>query len=252
MEELTHYESTGVRTYFLSLTYDEDNVPRTPDNEKTLNKKKFLQWLKDTQKALGNFRYYAIGEYGDDTFRPHYHLALFPETDGQAYAVLNRWADKYGTIRQCDPLTLKRARYLANYTAKKLSKPNDARLKKHQEPEFRTSSRNPPLGAAFAEKLITHYSNPKAARLIKERGDIDRTFRVEGQIYPIGDWVLTKVRQELGIPVLHRDRIKANPNYLDYHETFEADVDPELGQRMERQLEAMQRRKRWRNHHGRL
>ena len=69
MEWLYHPE----RSYFFTFTI-------SPEHETgSLNKKYFHQWLKDTQKAIGRFRYYAIGEYGDKSGREHYHLAVFPE-----------------------------------------------------------------------------------------------------------------------------------------------------------------------------
>ena len=73
--------------YFLTLTYDDDHVPRSGyyDEETgewfdtfTLRKKDLQKFHKDLRKKLygsdkGEFRFFACGEYGDQTFRPHYH-----------------------------------------------------------------------------------------------------------------------------------------------------------------------------------
>ncbi len=189
----------------------------------TLRKKPFLKWVNNVQREIGKFRYYAIGEYGDYTFRPHYHMAVFPTTSCKTERLGDLWSKGFHTVSE---LNHERARYLANYTTKKLTKNTDERLKGDQEPEFRTSSRNPPLASACVDILHAHYTKSGAARLIKERGDVERTIRFDNKIYPIGQWPLSKLRQKLGIPALHRDRIKANPNYLKFHEAQESIWDP--------------------------
>ena len=149
-------------------------------------------------------------------------MALFPSQHCKVADLLAYWTKGFTS---CTELNHARARYLANYTTKGLTKNTDERLQRDQEPEFRTSSRNPPLGAAFVAVLANHYARGTAKKLLDERGDVERSFRVDGKIYPLGDWALTKLRKLTSIPLLHRDRIKANPNYLDFHETQEAECD---------------------------
>ena len=61
---------------FMTLTYDEYNVPFNYYLDKT----HLTKFLKRYRKRLGHkIRYYAIGEYGDETWRPHFHLAIFSE-----------------------------------------------------------------------------------------------------------------------------------------------------------------------------
>lgn len=76
---------------FLTLTYDNETVPRTPSGLLTLKKdhlKTFLKslkqahdrWFEDTLKCTPpdhRIKYYAVGEYGTKTMRPHYHAILF-------------------------------------------------------------------------------------------------------------------------------------------------------------------------------
>lgn len=57
--------------YFLTLTYDDEHV-------KDLNKRDVQLWLKRFRKAHpGKVAYFVNGEYGETTFRPHYHAILF-------------------------------------------------------------------------------------------------------------------------------------------------------------------------------
>ncbi len=211
---------------FFTFTYAEEHLhwTLTEDGNRvsSLHKKSFLTWLNNVQRQTGKFRYYAIGEYGDFTFRPHYHLAVFPSQHCQTQLIGPLWTKGFFSVSE---LTHERARYLANYTTKKLTKPTDERLERNQEPEFRTSSRNPPLASACVDILYAHYTKPKNRRLIEARGDVERTIRFDNKRYPIGEWPLANLRKKLGIPALHRDRIKANPNYLKFHESQEAECD---------------------------
>lgn len=64
---------------FLTLTYDEQNVPLGKDDMQCLHKPDYQSFMKrlrhlPTTKPL---RYYAVGEYGGETLRPHYHAIMF-------------------------------------------------------------------------------------------------------------------------------------------------------------------------------
>ena len=227
MEYATHEGESA----FVTLTYDNDSLPVTLDHVPTLRKRSFLNWVRSSRRA-GGFRYYAVGEYGELSLRPHYHMAVFCEPGVRIGEILERW--RSGFV-QSSPLNLERARYLAAYTAKKLTKADDERLEPDQEPEFRTSSKRPPLGAAFvevaADRWLTHGKG-----IIDARGDVERTFRVDGRIFPFDEWALKQIRSHCGIPLLHRERAE-HPAYLEWHETQEAIFD-------EQEL------KRWEINHG--
>lgn len=71
---------------FLTLTYDQESVPRSYDSHNKLHyslKKIDLQlFIKRYRRyleynKLGDIRYYAVGEYGSKTYRPHYHAIIF-------------------------------------------------------------------------------------------------------------------------------------------------------------------------------
>lgn len=234
MENITNYDSYQLEAWFITLTYNDQTVPVQADYVQTLQKKKTLRWISDQQKTAGYFRYYAVGEYGELSGRPHYHLALFPRAPKQVGDICTAWENRFGYTK-ADPLNPERARYLANYTTKKLTKADDSRLLPGMEPEFRTSSRHPPLGAEFAAGLARFWSQPKGKKLIEERGDIERCFRYQGKIYPIGDWVLTEARKMLGIPILHRDRLQ-HPRYEEFHELQEAIWEPDQAKALEARL----------------
>ena len=70
---MTHEASTHDHNCFLTLTYDEANLPRHGQ----LLKRDLQLFFKRLRKLMGPFRYVACGEYGDLRRRPHFHVALF-------------------------------------------------------------------------------------------------------------------------------------------------------------------------------
>ena len=81
-----------IHNYFITLTYDEKNLPVNKLNQKTLKKKDFQNFMKRLRKATKGektwvnpvtgkteqpIRYFACGEYGEKTKRPHYHAIIF-------------------------------------------------------------------------------------------------------------------------------------------------------------------------------
>lgn len=60
---------------FVTLTYDEEHVPR----DMSVNKKDVQDFHKRLRKHFlpGDMRFYLVSEYGDHTFRPHYHGLYF-------------------------------------------------------------------------------------------------------------------------------------------------------------------------------
>lgn len=80
------FNACKTSAYFVTLTYDDDHEPFTSEHidgvyEPTLVKdhvKKFLHDLRDDRSNRSmKLRYFLVGEYGEDTGRPHYHIALF-------------------------------------------------------------------------------------------------------------------------------------------------------------------------------
>lgn len=65
--------------HFLTLTYSDENLPRSPTGFPVVVKRDVQLWLKRFRKLLSPFkvRYFAVSEYGTQTFRPHYHVILF-------------------------------------------------------------------------------------------------------------------------------------------------------------------------------
>lgn len=77
---LIQQEKISLSAHFITLTYDTDHVPFTKKGFMSLDKRDVQLFFKRLRKAHGsasNIKYYAVGEYGGQTFRPHYHAIVF-------------------------------------------------------------------------------------------------------------------------------------------------------------------------------
>lgn len=64
--------------FFITLTYNEENVPTSSNGEFTLRKEDLQKYFKRLRKLNEEkLKYYAVGEYGGQFKRPHYHVILF-------------------------------------------------------------------------------------------------------------------------------------------------------------------------------
>lgn len=71
----------SISAHFLTLTYDTEHVPITTKGYMTLKKTDIQKFFKRLRKCHGkkhrSIKYYAVGEYGGQTLRPHYHIVIF-------------------------------------------------------------------------------------------------------------------------------------------------------------------------------
>lgn len=150
--------------WFITLTYDDDHLPVCevfdPDTGEcfdfgTLCKRDLQLFWKRLRKAIEpqRIRYYACGEYGDHTFRPHYHAIVFGlhledleywQFDGRftyytSQFLADTWQNGRVIVAQA---TWETAAYTARYVMKK-AKDNGKYITDEYciEPEFVTMSR---------------------------------------------------------------------------------------------------------------
>ncbi len=108
---------------FVTLTYDDEHVPYLGEPSlpyyASLYPRDLTLFLKRLRKSLGDNRlkYYACGEYGSKTYRPHYHLIIFGLGFLDEPLISKCW-DK-GFIK-LDPVNVQTVNYVAGYVQKKL------------------------------------------------------------------------------------------------------------------------------------
>jgi len=124
------HELIGKSGCFITLTYDEKNLPENG----TLVKEHFQLFMKRLRRFVEptKIKYYGCGEYGEKTNRPHYHAVIInwmPDREG-----LYRPSGKYYASRQLEKLwmfgnntvgtiTNDSVQYVCGYIRKKLYGP---------------------------------------------------------------------------------------------------------------------------------
>lgn len=186
---------------FVTLTYDDANLPA----DRSLCPRDLQLYLKRLRKAVSpsRFRFYAVGEYGDQTNRPHYHVGFFgyPGCDnGRSVYRLGRgnccyWCDLVrdtwgkGNI-DVGELVPDSAQYLAGYVTKKMTSKDDPRLM-GRHPEFARQSNRPGIGAVAMQAVATvllHYN----------REDVPLALAHGTKELPLGRYLRRKLREAMG------------------------------------------------------
>lgn len=120
LESLSHDDNC-----FVTLTYDDDHVPIVDHLDYvaqlplTLRPSDMTLFFKRLRRDLGDARikYYYCGEYGDHTFRPHYHAVIFGIGKEYQSVIQDNWP--YGHV-DVGSVTLLSCNYVAGYIQKKL------------------------------------------------------------------------------------------------------------------------------------
>ena len=111
--------------FFCTLTYNDESLLGLPFHATSQLrmplKFHYQRWLKRLRKALqpAKVRYFLCHEYGDESFRPHYHVILYLDKSislsEMRCLVSDTWT--YGNV-VCDFVTQSRIHYLTKYVTK--------------------------------------------------------------------------------------------------------------------------------------
>lgn len=151
-------------------------------------------------------RYFAVGEYGDRTARPHYHLAVFglprcglgltinAGNDGPQCCALCRdvfriWGHGRVQLGNLEPAS---AAYLAGYVTKKMTRPGDPRLD-GRYPEFTRMSLKPAIGSNAIKCVALALTESQR----DTDDDVPAALRVGGFIRPFGRTLRNRLRRSL-------------------------------------------------------
>ena len=197
-------------TSFLTLTYPDEFLPLLPSGLPTLRPKHLQLFWKRFRKALGSstsIRYYAVGEYGDLSQRPHYHAALFGfscagkiqrlETGLRCFCercelVRKAWQQGNITVDELNDTT---AAYIAGYVVKKMTSHDDSRLN-GRHPEFSRMSQGIARGAVgtICDALRSEFGY-KAFQF----GDVPASLNRGTDRVPLGRYLRRKIREDVGL-----------------------------------------------------
>lgn len=150
---------------WLTLTYRDEELIYGGAEHGILYPRHLELFWKRLRKYTGKrLRYFACGEYGDESSRPHYHACVFgydfPDKkidttkDGIDY-YHSDMLDNIWTHGRCiiGALNFETAAYTARYIMKKrLGQEAESYVKQGIEPEFVRMSRRPGIGATWFDK----------------------------------------------------------------------------------------------------
>lgn len=146
---------TAYSAVFLTLTYSDQNLP-WGDGEPSLSKRDVQLFMKRLRKEnekvwAHQIRYYAVGEYGTHTHRPHYHILLFNCEHSIYPKIEGIWG--LGRVDQGnveDASIHYVTKYHVNYDKQQDSSLGKKELTK--QPEFALMSRRPGIGSGYVER----------------------------------------------------------------------------------------------------
>jgi len=168
---IAHEAQMHDENIFVTLTYSDEFMP---DNY-SLNVRDYQLFMKKLRKKLTTkVRYYACGEYGEQSFRPHYHSIIFgwrppdatlwrKSAKGHLYYRSQILEDVWGLGHvEFGDVTAQNGAYVAGYALKKMRGSGDPEKYKRASPvtgelvdvvpEFALMSSNPGIGASWFEK----------------------------------------------------------------------------------------------------
>ena len=223
-QEASQYQQNS----FLTITYDDNHVPNKLVKSHLQN---FIRAIRDQGKKI---RYYACGEYGSATNRPHYHAIIFGTDfkNGTEFSVnetlytvpgLSETWGKGNIV--LSEYTMATGCYVAGYVAKKIGSENDD--------QFQLMSRKPGIGFTWLEKYWRELFNT---------GSII----CEGKEYPIPNAYLRWLEEKIPEAVPYVTKYKAEKiNYFK-----EMSIDKVIDQHRERRAKEVYAKQRLEHQKG--
>jgi hypothetical protein len=147
--------------HFITLTYDTKNAPITKKGYMNLNKRDlqlFFKRLRKRHEKGTKIKYYACGEYGGKTYRPHYHIILFGADINFISQAWDLGHVHYGTVNEAS----------VGYTLKYISKNNKIPLHQNDDRQKEFSLMSKGLGKNYMSKAMIKW----------HKNDLDNRFYV--------------------------------------------------------------------------
>lgn len=253
------------QSWFITLTYDDLHIPRSyygdPSTGEalpslTLSKRDLQLFFKRLRKQTGqNFRYYACGEYGENTHRPHYHFIVFGlelddikflrNADNFIYytsdTIAKAWSeyDNYSGERTslgyhmvCN-VSWETCAYVARYVTKKLNgSAADFYNTFNLQPEFCIMSRKPGIARQYfdenADDILKYQSinisTPTGGRQFRPPRYYDKLFDI------IAPEEMADIREIRKRTADNARKLKLSKTNLNYIELLEVEENSKIAQ----------------------
>lgn len=150
------------KSCFVTLTINDENLldlcPLSKSgNYCSLNKKLVQLFMKRLRKNLTHrIRFYAVGEYGEHTKRPHYHAIIFGIGPEDRQVIESCWPYGFVSVASVVPGSIA---YVARYCVKKLFSDSLDYESEGILPEFSLMSNRPGIGFNAMEKGVRRTSD---------------------------------------------------------------------------------------------
>jgi len=199
---------------FITMTYSDEFLPLEYTHEYTdgstrwfscltgtLNHRHYQLYMKRLRDAVAplKIRFFIAGEYGDDKARPHYHLCLWNYPKSEEWRLWPLWHDEKNHVPMCkeERFTIEHpksiwdvSQYVAKYTVKKMTKPDDPRLA-GAFPEFCRSSKG--IGLSFVPTLVDALLSPSAVAYIEREEQIPPVIKLMGKDIVLDRYMKNKI-----------------------------------------------------------
>jgi len=182
---------------FLTLTYSDDHLP-VDENLKPQDLQKYLKRLR--RSVPHPIRFFACGEYGDLSQRPHYHAAIFGLGPEDAHTLDKAWGLGHSFVGDLNQDT---ATYIAGYVTKKMTNPNNPMhefLLSGRHPEFARMSLRPGIGASSVSDIADTLTTPAGCDALSRVGDVPHALMMGKKSIPLGKYIRRKLREKIGFP----------------------------------------------------
>lgn len=191
---------------FVTFTYAPEHLPAGG----SLRKRDLQLVFKRFRKGGLKFRYYAVGEYGEQTSRPHYHVLFFGvgrpvdhvDRGRCVCAVCVTWG--LGHVHIGHDVAREAIAYCAGYVLNKVV----ADEQSGRQPQFSVMSRRPGIGFGAVEALAATFARKEVARTYERYEDTPFVVRADGKKWPLGRYLRTAVANTLGLARRTRSSVR--------------------------------------------
>lgn len=183
--EATQHEFSS----FLTLTYKPESCP---DELVPADLRNFWKRLRNIFPAP--IRYFAVGEYGEVSFRPHFHAIVFGLPFTASEFVSKAWSDGFFFLGDCTPASVA---YCTGYVSKKMTHVDDPRLE-GRHPEFARMSLRPGIGHSAAVAFDAGLTSRGGSSALVKTADVPSEIRIGSSRYPLGRYLRNAMREAIG------------------------------------------------------
>lgn len=189
---LEHEYLDSDSAFFITLTYNEEYIPRTKHGIHTLHKKHIQNYIKRlrndhvkyvtkqlkiekkyVKEYSKKIRYFAVGEYGSKTERPHYHILLFNYDIANLAPIASQWkntntGNSFGHV-DIGTVNGSSINYVTKYMFKKFDRKTDVR-----EAPFTLMSKKPIIGYNYIKTYGWYHQENEDLTTADMKGAIRR------------------------------------------------------------------------------